>query len=261
MTDRFQPIHDFLSVRGAKFSANISLDKGCEDDSQNPTSLATTCALSLTCCMSKGFVHSLFTSCSLLFCFPSNEISHFMYSISLSSAVSFELTLFARYSLSSFRALMLNPQRKRNKFTEPGGSSPKSAGLAFPTSSRFCSNHFSLLSSTSIYIWSEGSPLNSKSILFSTIRRPLWGSILDLVRRQRSRGAGIFAIASAEPWLPSLWADISLWSSSKARLASSPSCLCLISSFLISVTNVLEEADAFFPRFRGFGFGSHFSGS
>lgn len=46
--------------------------------------------------------------------------------------------------------------------TKLAGSSPKSAGLALPSSAKCCSNQVNLLSSTSMYIWSAGSPLNSK---------------------------------------------------------------------------------------------------
>lgn len=46
--------------------------------------------------------------------------------------------------------------------TEPAGSSPNSAGLALPSSDKCCSSHDNRLSSTSIYIWSEGSPLNNR---------------------------------------------------------------------------------------------------
>lgn len=109
---KFQPIHGFLSEWETKLSSNISLET-CSPDSQNPTSFATISALSLICSMLWGSVHNLFTSCSLL-CFPTAGISHFMYSISLSSSVSFELTLLARYSLSCLRALMLRVHHAKN---------------------------------------------------------------------------------------------------------------------------------------------------
>lgn len=109
---RFQPSHVFLSDGETKLSWNISFET-CSPVSQNPTSFATTSALSRAFCMLRGSDQSLFTSCNRLFCFPSGGMSHFMYSISLSSAFSFELTLLARYSLSCFSALILYIQKPR----------------------------------------------------------------------------------------------------------------------------------------------------
>lgn len=103
----FQPpvIHGLLSAGSAKLSSNISLDM-FPPPSQKPTSLATISALSCTCLGSCGSIHSLFTNWILL-CFPSRGTSHFMYSISLSSAVKRVVNLFARNSLSRLNARKL----------------------------------------------------------------------------------------------------------------------------------------------------------